>query len=266
MDAVNPSPREGYSPSANLRLIDYFTALGRVRYRWWQMFGRSKPFQVTFRNGTIIQLRPQSTDWSVALEIFGQEVYRLPSAFTGQPIRRIVDVGGNVGYTTLYWASQFPEAQILAFEPHPANVAAFRQHVLWNRLDDRVALVPAAAGSREGTVSLWDDGSGSSHVIARRAKEQEPFQAPMVDWFSQLGTESIDVLKIDIEGGEYELLEDPRFADLRPRGLVMEWHSTPDRPHGGRWCVERLNQMGYRVLSVADSEHGDVGMIWATRA
>lgn len=260
-----PTHREYVQPPAGIRLIDRFTMSGRLRYRWWQVFGRSTPFWVPLRSGPIIQLRPRSSDWSVALEVFGQEVYRLPPTITGQPIRHIVDVGGNVGYTTLYWASQYSEARILAFEPHPANVAAFRQHVQRNRLGDRVVLIPSAAGTREGAVCLWDDGSGSSHVISRRAAEQETIQASMVDWFSQLGTEPIDVLKIDIEGGEYELLADPRFDNLQVRGVVMEWHTTPDNPYGGQWCVERLNHLGYQVQSAGDSEHGDIGMIWATR-
>jgi hypothetical protein len=52
---------------------------------------------------------------------------------------------------------------------------------------------------------------------------------------------------MDIEGGEYPILADPRFAELRPRMIALEWHQTPAQPDGKRWCEERLRGLGYEV-------------------
>ena len=69
----------------------------------------------------------------------------------------------------------------------------------------------------------------------------------MVDFFVCVGGASIDILKIDIEGGEYQLLRDDRFAQLRPNFVVLEYHGSFEEKSGDVWCDERLRQLGYTV-------------------
>jgi hypothetical protein len=65
---------------------------------------------------------------------------------------------------------------------------------------------------------------------------------------------------MDIEGGEYAILGDPRFALLRPRCLVMEWHGTRnDRD----WCLSRFASLDYDTMELFD--HESYGMLWAFR-
>ena len=245
------------------RLIDRFNFWGKIRYRWWQVFGRSLPFSVTLRSGEKIRLRPESTDWSVANEVFDREVYRLPVELAEIPIRRIVDIGGNVGFTTLYWMRRLPNARVLAFEPHPENVEAFREHIRRNLVSNRVELLPVAAGVRAANVTLWDGGSGSSLVLARRGHQGRSFEVPLVDYFSSVGAEPIDLLKIDIEGAEYDLLDDPRFFVVKPRIIAMEWHAIPSRPDAGIWCLTQLRGQGYVAWQTEESHDKGIGMIWA---
>ena len=85
-----------------------------------------------------------------------------------------------------------------------------------------------------------------------------------VDFFASLGAGPIDLLKMDIEGGEYELLEDPRFAALPVSRLVLEWHKTIDHPDGKAWCERRLTSLGYTVVQGKwSSEHN--GLLWGFR-
>jgi hypothetical protein len=73
----------------------------------------------------------------------------------------------------------------------------------------------------------------------------------------------IDILKIDIEGGEYELLVDPRFSTLSIRTVVLEWHNSDGIPDGGAWSVSQLESLGYRTTI---SQAGDGwGLLWAFR-
>jgi hypothetical protein len=84
----------------------------------------------------------------------------------------------------------------------------------------------------------------------------------MIDWFETVGTEEIDILKIDIEGGEYSILSDRRFADIKCKIIAMEWHNTPEYPDGQKWCVNRLEELNYTTLSDSeDSRH--CGMLFA---
>jgi len=82
----------------------------------------------------------------------------------------------------------------------------------------------------------------------------------MLDVFALLSGRSVDILKLDIEGSEYPILGDPRFAVLQPRCLVMEWH-------GGRtsldWCLARFAALEYDAEEVFDN--GSYGILWAFR-
>ena len=90
--------------------------------------------------------------------------------------------------------------------------------------------------------------------------------------FGVLGGMTIDLLKMDIEGGEYAILDDPRFAGLRMRWLVMECHRTAAvaRPRG--YCRRRLETLGYEVLpraggeaTGASVEEERTSVLWARR-
>jgi hypothetical protein len=70
---------------------------------------------------------------------------------------------------------------------------------------------------------------------------------------------------MDIDGGEYAILSDPRFAALRPRAIVMEWHSTDEHRDGRAWCLDSLRQLGYAAEDYFDLSD-KTGMIYASRA
>lgn len=259
--AVDDNPSKGSEP----RLFDCFSRGGKIWYRVWQVLGRSFPFRVRLRSGEVIALRRNSHDWGIAIEVFASELYRLPLELDLNSIRRVVDVGGNVGFTSLYWLRRLPNAHILVFEPHPVHLECFRWHMRRNGLSKRIELLPFAAGVKDSTVTLCDYGAASSHVIDRPASSGNSLDVPMVDWISHLGREPIDLLKIDIEGGEYELLADSRFSDLDIRNIVIEWHKLPNDGRGGNWCIERLESMGFQMRKCSASADGDVGMIWALK-
>jgi hypothetical protein len=85
------------------------------------------------------------------------------------------------------------------------------------------------------------------------------------DLFEALAGVRVDLLKMDIEGAEHRLLSDPRFAALKPRTIVMEWHSTDEHPEGQRRCVESLERLGYAVKSYLDLGPR-TGMLYASEA
>jgi len=74
-----------------------------------------------------------------------------------------------------------------------------------------------------------------------------------------------DVVKMDIEGGEWEILHDPRFAANPPRAVVLEYHPGRCPERDPRAAVERALQVA--GLTVAPIWHADDGhgMVWGWR-
>ena len=88
-------------------------------------------------------------------------------------------------------------------------------------------------------------------------------RVPMHDVVEQVC--GADLVKLDIEGGEWEILADPRFAQHPPRALVLEYHPHMCPGADPRAEVERL--LADARMSVASIWHRDdgYGMLWAWR-
>lgn len=130
---------------------------------------------------------------------------------------RILDVGGNIGMFAQWAHHRWPTAHITSFEPDPDNLVVFRAAL---RSDLPVELVEAAAMTRSGHAVLTA-GSGAGRQVDF-AEHPMPGSMPAVDIYEYL--EGADLVKMDIEGGEWPILADPRLADLRQVTWVIEFH------------------------------------------
>ena len=242
---------------ANFR--DVLTPPSRVRYVLWRLLGGKRPIKLSLASGLRLRLRSlATTDYDIAWQMFWRGDYESPQPL--ESVRRIVDLGANVGYSCLYWCHRYPQSQVTAFEPHPVHVDAIKDNLAMNGFLDRVKLHAAAAGTSEKH-SYLTDGRSSSAVTDQPAA----FPIRVLDLFREPEmADEIDILKIDIEGGEYEILSDPRFAELKARVLVVEWHNSTEYPDGRSWCLQKLQELGYRT-HIGAEDPPSAGLIWAFR-
>ena len=225
---------------------DTLTLSSRLTYLAWRTMRLPVRLEVRLKNGLRVLLRPvPAEDYGAARGVFCVLDYADPKK-THRPVRRVVDLGANIGCSCLFWSREYPDCTVEAFEPHATHLEMLRENLRRNGLEGRVVVHPAAAGIRQGHMFLSDQGMSS-----RVSAEWRPgdLSVPVVDFFEVVGDRPIDLLKIDIEGSEYSLLADARFAKLPVRTLVLEWHPTPDFPgdSGGVWCRQRLTAAGYTV-------------------
>lgn len=132
----------------------------------------------------------------------------------------IFDVGANVGYWALTAARVNPSATIHSFEIVPETFAAFVENT---KTYGRIVANAIGLSDREGTVPVHvADGVNSVHFSA-----VTPFangrrvECPMTRgdlYAARAGIERIDFLKIDVEGGEYDVLMG--FSDMLGRGTI----------------------------------------------
>ena len=220
----------------------------RIKYLARQVCGGRFPVTLRYRDGCIFRIRPRETardmDWFVSYEILFRELYRLPPHIAPSTVKRVVDVGANIGYSAVYFARRCWNCRVEAWEPHPEHAAILRQHLQINGIEGRVEVLQAAAGTRDSTTYLTSKGIESA-VVSSPAPGAVPIR--ILDFFKKAGTGPIDVLKMDIEGGEYAILEDRRFDNLNVRFLVMEHHRHERYPHPEQYCADRLSSLGYRV-------------------
>jgi FkbM family methyltransferase len=217
---------------------------------------RQGDFQVLIRHGT--------ADVATLDEVFYKREYDFPD-----PIRRalnssdvrpsVVDVGANIGLFDLWVLRHFPDAVVTAIEPDPWNLEVLRRCVTLNDRSGRWTVLEAAASIQEGTASFTAGGASLSRI----EPDGGNVTVRTIDVFPYL--ERADLIKIDIEGGEWAILTDPRFRGLSPRGLVLEYHPHL-APVGDAAALARslVAETGLHVQLASQFGEGH-GMLWAWR-
>ncbi len=172
----------------------------------------------------------------------------------------VIDLGANIGHSAAWFSARWPGARVVCVEPDPDNLAVLRDAAA--RSGGAWEVVAAAAAASDGTVELSPGGFSMAHVVASGGT-----RVPAVDAFALCDRERPDLLKIDIEGSEWELLRDARLPALAARTVALEIHPRGAGPDPPGTAAERLLAAGFAVERVA-FVHGaapGTGMLWAWR-
>jgi FkbM family methyltransferase len=133
------------------------------------------------------------------------------------PNPRILDCGANVGLSALFYKRQYPQARITAYEADPAIAAQLTRNLRVNGAAD-VDVVASAVWIEEGVVTFAAQGADAG-TLARFAHqmEQTSIQVPSCRLADVVAQETIDLLKLDIEGAELDVLRDiaPHLRNVR---------------------------------------------------
>jgi FkbM family methyltransferase len=145
--------------------------------------------------------------------------------------RTVIDVGANHGQFALFALERFPEARVICVEPLPESVARLEKAV---GSDPRVTVLAYAAGDGAGEhefyVTASDDSSSllpvapagtaafGTEVVATTRVEVRP----LADLLSPESLEGPTLLKVDVQGTEYETLRGAEALLPRLDSLVVE--------------------------------------------
>jgi FkbM family methyltransferase len=237
------------------------------RFVWNELWpGRRETVTYCLKeSGVKVTIRHKSPDVLILDEMFSQHEYRFPDAVesalaAGEGPLRVIDVGANLGLFGAWILGRFPDAEIVALEPDPANAEVHRRTIEANGREATWQLIEAVAMTKPGSVRFSVGAWATSHIA--RAGEAG-IEVEAVDLFSLL--DQVDLLKIDIEGAEWPILRDPRFGQLDVPAVVMEYHPDgspePDPAHA---ATMRLEETGFRVLEHHPKDNG-TGVLWGLR-
>jgi FkbM family methyltransferase len=187
-----------------------------------------------------VPLQVDVTDWVFSGLFLANVPYEhATSAYLHEHLRPgdvLVDVGANSGYFSLLAAHRVgPRGRVFAFEPNPEVRRLLDTNVQLNRLGDRVQTVDYAICNRSaeqvrffvtphsGFSTLSPEASHGGDYLAG-GRDITVATRTLDDWMSESGIARIDFLKIDVEGGEYEVIAGAAgaLAEGRIARLVCE--------------------------------------------
>jgi FkbM family methyltransferase len=161
--------------------------------------------------------RPETSDRASFEHIFGG-AYELD--LPREP-RLIIDLGANVGYASVFFALRHPDAHVIAVEPVPANASLARHNVA---AVGRVDVVEGGAWPRHARLALTDPGKGYWGMRVTEDDAGDVAAVTIPDLLERAGNDTIDLLKIDIEGAERQLFSGNTDWLANVGTLVLELH------------------------------------------
>ena len=191
--------------------------------------------------GHAVRVRPATSDLRVIDDTFWGR-YHLPPPELGVP-GVVVDLGSNIGLTMSHFAHLFGNARIVGVELDSGNAALCRRNIaVWS---DRCTVVQAAIWSDNGEVAYHrkPDEAWAYRIGVEDEGEPVTVEARTMDTVleSVLPNETIDFLKVDIEGAEQNLLTTGGNWVERVRLLKVETHE----PYSVAACLRDLGRMGF---------------------
>jgi len=147
-------------------------------------------------------------------------------------------------------------ARVYAFDPTPQSIAWVHSQVL----PDGFVFHPYGVAAFDGICRFLapENPAHVSHTILARPSLPGGLDLPvhrLLTIMKMLGHTSIDLLKMDIEGAEYQVINDLIECGIRPRQLLVEFHHR--WPEVGiektRTAIRDLNCAGYRIFDVSAS-------------
>ncbi len=171
-------------------------------------------------------------------EVWYDNVYRLPFHTA---VGTVVDLGANIGLTSVYLAKRYGAQFIVAVEPDPGNAALTRRNLQQNAI--KASVIEAAIGPEDATVRFSCQADSNLGHVSPEGRE-----VPMISMETLCRSQAlqrIDVLKMDIEGGEQQLLSGPIQWLSRVRSIIAEFHpEIIDYPG----CIARIENVGLRWI------------------
>lgn len=172
--------------------------------------GLSKsPFDLSLKDGKILRVREF---WTLFIfdEIFVENCYEPPQVMECGPFGTLIDIGANIGLFTMRGKQLWPEAHVVALEPHPVNFRRLQEHVQINRLRD-VEPMPVGIAEKCGCFDLYlSPRNIAGHSMYKKDSHSEVISiqtCTLDDVLSKVTKKSGGVLvKIDCEGCEFPLL------------------------------------------------------------
>jgi FkbM family methyltransferase len=214
-----------------------------------------------FRNGIVLHHGPADDPVLLLHEVIIGGCYR---RYLKRPVRgTILDIGANIGITSLDFITRIPELIIHAYEPNPITREVLRKNIEVNGLGDRIKLHDQAVGRAPGQLTLHlGDHSGIASGYGG-STGREAFQVPMIDLNAALPG-PVALLKIDTEGAEGDILEGASPETLAQIDqVILEYHEN-FCPGVAKRCAAKLESSGFRcdVYAIAAEQ----GLIYACRA
>lgn len=172
--------------------------------------------------------------------------------------RHVIDIGGNIGDTPLYFSKK--GAEVIGFEPvRHLYKLAIKNVELNEELSNRITLVNKGVGGKRGTLTYK---SNSVETYA----DEDSYEMEVISIKDLLNDYDFtpDILKMDCEGCEFEVILNNDLTMFND--IIFEHHSKIVKKDY-RPLIKKLEKEGFKIntypVTVSELSFEDIGIIHA---
>jgi FkbM family methyltransferase len=201
-------------------LLKYYLEFGKPQY----------PLHLPLRGGGGCWTLSDPSEVKVFWNLFIHGAYRIPA-----DCETILDCGANAGIFCLWAVRQRSRARIVALEPFPPTFAKLEVNVRQNHLENQIQCIQVGLAAVAGQRSMFTGGDSPLRSLVPNDLQTPPETTRvrcirLADCLQDFRMEKLDLLKMDIEGSEWEVLLSTEPSVLSGiRHIQVEYHEAPAR-------------------------------------
>ena len=224
-----------------------------------------KAHQIQLKDGSAFEVRTLMDIWILKetcldrqYETFGTDI---------QDGWNVMDIGGGWGDFAVSIGRKHPQNRVIAFEPYPPSIELFERNRILNQTSN-VELVRKAVGAESGNLRLSTKNKEAVQLSTADTQAETWIDVESLslgDALKSLHIDRCDFLKMDCEGGEYDiLLLASNDALVSVDRICMEIHDGVTK-YNHTDLVRFLQDHGYQVRFESNPVHASLGMLYAFR-
>jgi FkbM family methyltransferase len=134
----------------------------------------------------------------------------------------IADVGGNIGLFACLAAAQRTDSRVVSFEPVPSNLSYLRRNIDANGLAGKIEVVEQAVSDEIGSAPIYiADSIGTHSLASANAASDHHIDVSVTTLDEWFGEQTIDLLKIDVEGFDGHVVRGARRTLARDKPTLF---------------------------------------------
>ena len=179
-------------------------------------------------------------------ELFDKQIYFFDEISTEKDVV-IIDCGANIGISLIYLKMVLPQSKIIAFEPDPFLFDYLTRNIKANHLTD-IEVLNKAVWSEETRLGFYQEKSDSGRLNIDSNMEISNSALIQVETclLSNYITDKVDFLKIDIEGAEWEVIQEIEKKIKSVKRVFIESHSFINKEQDLHKILNLLSKNDFR--------------------
>lgn len=203
-------------------------------------------------SGTRIITRGGTTDINEVVTVLSGTEYPAKYFSNLKPDSVVFDLGANIGSFTLFLTKECGvQVKTYSFEPHSQNYDYLVRNIAINGISGNIA-INAAVGKYDGVVNLEQPaGLDSVRITHGEFTGLSTTCTKLSTYCTKYNIKKIALMKIDIEGGEYAVLDaDYEFVVNHVEKILIEYHNL-DHKHNVDYITHKF-QPYYEIEKIHD--------------